>query len=358
MPRTDTPPPPTQPNLCPLCATRRLGGPVPDPIGRYSLAYGSQYRCSACDAWLCVTCGGKPVPDSGVRCGVCSTPQESQKPQVSPPHAMLPRSEDEATCIRVTKTKARPCQSRPTEWPAIPGEPAPVPACWVHLSEEERQNCTRARDLRRAERARIWAEGEPERQRRATEAEAERRVRLAACPCKERLPEKAGMRSGRYPAPNRCTGCDSWLCASCDRVRVVTEGAQCETCRPHVTEPGCNGDHTEEGDPYYRITVGGLECFDEAMCLLIRAGAQNGGAPRVFVVRLPICDSQAEALEALETFDSGSDAGSIEVELVPEGTKATVAPGLPEPDLSGLGDIESWWLANGYPAGDKRHRLR
>ncbi|MER7179485.1 hypothetical protein ABT404_08370 [Streptomyces hyaluromycini] len=136
----------------------------------------------------------------------------------------------------------------------------------------------------------------------------------------------------------------------------MTEGAQCETCRPHVTEPACNGDHAEEDGPYYRITVGGLECFDEAMCLLIRAGAHNGGTPRVFAVHLPICDSQAEALEALKTFGRGSDAGVIEVELVPEGSKTMVDPGLPEPDLSGLGDIESWWLANGYPPGERWRR--
>ncbi|MFI6348731.1 hypothetical protein [Streptomyces sp. NPDC050560] len=138
----------------------------------------------------------------------------------------------------------------------------------------------------------------------------------------------------------------------------MAEGAQCETCRPHVTEPACKGDHAEEDDPYYRITVGGLENFNEAMCLLIRAGAHNGGTPRVFAVRLPICSSQAEALKALKTFDRGSDAGTIEVELVPEGTEATVDPGLPEPALSGLGDIESWWLANGYPPGDRRRRLQ
>ncbi|CAM5653952.1 hypothetical protein SPURM210S_00907 [Streptomyces purpurascens] len=164
------------------------------------------------------------------------------------------------------------------------------------------------------------------------------------------------MHSARYPFPNRCKGCDSWLCASCDRVRVATEGAQCETCSPHVTEPACNGDHAEKDGFYYRITLGGLECFDEAMCLLIRAGAHNGGAPRVFAVHLPICGSQAEALEALKSFDRGSDAGSIEVELVPEEAKARVDPGLPEPDLSGLRDMEGWWLANGYPAGDSRRR--
>ncbi|MEV7060921.1 hypothetical protein AB0N95_36405 [Streptomyces microflavus] len=164
------------------------------------------------------------------------------------------------------------------------------------------------------------------------------------------------MRSARYPAPNRCKECDSWLCASCDRVRVVTEGAQCETCRPQVSEPACNVDHAEEDGPYYRITVGGLENFDEAMCLLIRSRAHNGGAPRVFAVHLPICDSQAEALKALKTFDRGSDAGTIKVELVPEGAEAMVDPSLPEPDLSGLGDIESWWLANGYPPGGRRRR--
>ncbi|MER0476799.1 hypothetical protein ABR737_00240 [Streptomyces sp. Edi2] len=165
------------------------------------------------------------------------------------------------------------------------------------------------------------------------------------------------MRSTRYPAPNRCKGCGSWLCASCDRVRVAAEGAQCETCRPQAVQPLRCGDHTEEDGPYYRITVGSLENFAEAIGLVIRAGAHNGGDPRVFAVHLPVCDSQATALEALRTFDLGSDAGSIKVELVPEDAKAVVAPGLPEPDLSGLGDIESWWSAHAYPA-DGRRKMR
>jgi hypothetical protein len=176
---------------------------VPDSIDRYSLADSSQYRCSACDAWLCAGCRDRPVAAAGVRCGVRSTPQGSEGPQVFPPRPALPGPGNEETCIRMVKTKAHRCSSTPTEWPTIPGEPAPVPACWTHLSEEERENCTRARNLRSAERARTWAEGEPERQRRAAEAEAERRVRLRACPCDEQLPGKEEMRSAGYPAPSR-----------------------------------------------------------------------------------------------------------------------------------------------------------
>ncbi|WP_405772027.1 hypothetical protein OHU34_42750 [Streptomyces sp. NBC_00080] len=104
--------------------------------------------------------------------------------------------------------------------------------------------------------------------------------------------------------------------------------------------------------------MGGLECFEEAICLLIRAGAHHGGSPRVFAVHLPICRSQAEALEVLKGFRCGSDAGSIEVGLLPEGAKVVVDHGLLEPDLSGLGDIESWWYANRYPASSRSHRQR
>ncbi|MCZ1011907.1 hypothetical protein [Streptomyces lydicus] len=231
-------------------------------------------------------------------------------------------------------------------------------SCWVHLSEEERESCTRARGLRNAEQARIWAEGEPERQRRAAEAAAERRARLAACPCAEQLPEEAGTRSTGYPAPSRCKGCDSWLCASCDRVRVAAEGAQCDTCRPQPAQPSLCSGHAEEDGPYYRIRVGSLECFAAAIGLVIRAGAHNGGDRREFAVHLPVCESQATALEALKAFDLGSDRGSITVELVPDGAEAVVDPGLPEPDLSGLGDIDGWWSANAYPAGNRRRRPR
>ncbi|MFF3166764.1 hypothetical protein [Streptomyces sp. NPDC003273] len=137
---------------------------------------------------------------------------------------------------------------------------------------------------------------------------------------------------------------------------MPNEGAQCDGCRAYVTAPACNGDHRDEDEPYYRITVGGLECFTEAMGWLIRAGAHSGGRSRVFAVHLPVCDSQAEALEALKTFDSGSDAGNIKITLVPEDATAVVDPGLPQPDLSGLGDIDRWWYANGYPPGDRMHQ--
>jgi hypothetical protein len=229
----------------------------------------------------------------------------------------------------------------------------PVAACLAHLDEEERENCLRARDLRTAEQRRIWAAGEPERQRLAAEAAAAKQALQAAYPCGERRPEELGTYSWGLFAPNRCKGCDSWLCASCDWVHVETEGGQCETCRPQATEPAPSGDHAQDR-PHYRIKLPGLKSITEALRLLIRAGARNGGDRRVFAVDLPICDSQAEALELLETFDFGSYE-AIEVKLVPEGAQARVDPSLPEPDLSSLGDTESWWQANAYPrkAADK-----
>ncbi|MFF7242034.1 hypothetical protein [Streptomyces collinus] len=353
MPHADIPQP-TQLDSCPLCATRRTEDLVPDVVGRYSLASGAQYRCSACDAWLCAGCGDRPVADAAGRCGVCCAPQGAKRRQAIPSPGILPASAGETTCIRRLKTQARRCSNPPTDWPEVEGEPAPVAACWVHLSAKEREDCNRARSLRAAEARKIWEEGEPERQRRAAEAEAERLARVASCPCAEQLPESVEKPFGG-PAPNRCKGCGSWLCASCDQVRVPNEGAQCEGCRPDVTEPACNGDHSED-EPYYRITVGGLECFTEAMGWLIRAGAHSGGRSRVFAVHLPVCDSQAEALEALKTFASGSDAGNIKVTLVPEDATVAVDPGLPQPDLSGLGDIDRWWYANGYPPGDRMHQ--
>ncbi|MEU7297675.1 hypothetical protein AB0A76_31515 [Streptomyces exfoliatus] len=100
--------------------------------------------------------------------------------------------------------------------------------------------------------------------------------------------------------------------------------------------------------------MGGLECFTEAMRLLIRAGARNGGNPRQFAVDLPVGSGQAQALEDLKTFSLGSDEGSIKVTLVPEDANRAVDPDLPDPDLSGLGDIDGWWLAHGYPARSRR----
>jgi len=356
MPHSHTPPAPTQPDLCPLCALRRTGGSSADSIGRYTLTGGAQYRCSACDTWLCADCAGSPVAGLALPCGACSTTQEPQGQPQTPPAGGLGWVVAAQPCGRPLKSKAGRCPNSPTQWPTIPGEPEPVRACWTHLSKDERQRCTRARSLRDAERARAWAAGAPERERRAAEAEAERLARLAACPCSEQLPEDAGPFSTDYPLTTRCKECDSWLCASCGRVRVGSEGEQCETCQPHATTPAPENGPVPEGAPHYRITVGSLEdeYFTDAMSLLIRAGARNAGTRRTFAVALPICPSQAEAVAHLETCAGGSETGRIVVELVASSAEATVDPALPQPDLSGLGDIDTWWSANGYPP--KGHR--
>lgn len=191
---------------------RRAADPVPDSLGRYSLADGSQYRCSVCDTWLCADCGDRPAAGAGDSCSRCSTPQGPEgTPALPTPRSDSTAPAPAARCVRTLKSKASRCKVGPTDWPEIPGEPAPVLACWTHLSEEERANCTQARGIRDAERARIWAAGEPERKRRAAEAEAEQRERLATCPCAEQLPEDAAMRRTSYPTPNRCNGCGSWL---------------------------------------------------------------------------------------------------------------------------------------------------
>ncbi|MEU1192733.1 hypothetical protein [Streptomyces sp. NPDC005859] len=80
------------------------------------------------------------------------------------------------------------------------------------------------------------------------------------------------------------------------------------------------------------------------MCLLIRAGAHNGGSPRVLAVHLPICRSQAEALEALTGFHCGSDAGTTEVELLLAG---------PMVDLLQHGPAAAVWR----PVRDPEHRV-
>jgi len=358
MPHPDTIPAPTQPDLSSLCTLRRQGGAQRDSIGRYSLTHGSQYRCSACDTWLCAHCGSSPVPDPAAGCNDCSAPQQPRQPSPVPVPAAAPfwLAKPAQLCGRLLKAKVGRCTHNPAEWPTIPGEPAPVRACWTHLSDDERLSCTRARGLRDAERAREWAAGAPERQRLAAEAEAERLARLAACPCAVQLPEDAGPVSTGYPFTSHCKECDSLLCASCGRVRVQAEGGQCETCRPQATTPV----RAREGAAHYRITVGSLEQehFEDAMGLLIRAGARNGGEKRVFAIDLPIGPSQAEAVAYLETCASASTTGRVLVELVPNGAQVSVDPQLPQPDLSGLGDIDSWWCANGYPARDKGRQPR
>ena len=79
----------------------------------------------------------------------------------------------------------------------------------------------------------------------------------------------------------------------------------------------------------------------------------GGGGSRTFAVDLPICPSQAQALEGLSC-DFGSDGREITVKLVPGDAEAAVDPDLPEPDLSGLADIHAWWGDNAYPPKEKQ----
>ena len=250
-------------------------------------------------------------------------------------------------CTRWAATKRRPCQREAAEWPAVAGEPEPVVACWSHLTDSERELCRRARELANAERARIWWEGQPERERLAAEAERQRQAKLATCPCWDRLPQGPAGYARWYPAASRCTVCQSWLCASCERVRVESEGGQCETCRPPTTEGALQAQVT---GPFFLVTLGGLEDhdFERAMQLLIRAGARNGGRARTFRVDTPLGASQLEALGDLEDLHDG-DCVTITVEPGDDGSmKVRVDPDAPQPDLSGLGNTDNWWFANGY----------
>ena len=45
------------------------------------------------------------------------------------------------------------------------------------------------------------------------------------------------------------------------------------------------------------------------------------------------------------------------MQLLPGDAEVLVDPELPEPDLSGLGDIDTWWYEHGYPASDKMRTL-
>lgn len=251
-------------------------------------------------------------------------------------------------CTRWAPTKGRACQRLAAEWPVVSGEPAPVAACWSHLTDPEREACHNARSLAYAERARIWQKGQPERDRLAAEAERERQVKLATCSCREGLPQGLAGNARWYPAASRCTVCRSWLCASCERMRVDAEGGQCEACRPPAKDGTVQAQAT---GPFFLIELGGLdnEDFEYAMHLLIRAGARNGGQARAFRVDTPLGASQLEALGDLEDLDD-NDSVTLTVEPGAQGDmKVHVDPDVPQPDMSGLGDTDKWWYANSYP---------
>jgi hypothetical protein len=250
------------------------------------------------------------------------------------------------TCTRWAATTRRPCQREAALWPAVPGEPERVVACWSHLTGPEREACRRARDLVAAERAKIWQEGQPERDRLAAEAEREQQAKLATCPCQEGLPQGTPGHVGWWPDAPQCAECRSWLCASCERVRVKAEAGQCEACRPSAKDSPPPAQTT---GPFFLITLGGLENFEFVVQLLIRAGARNGGQYRVLRVDTPLGESQREALRYLE--EHSSEPVTLTFEPGTSGdTEVRIDPAAPQPDLSGLGDIETWWFTNGYPS--------
>ncbi|MBS2966315.1 hypothetical protein KGA66_24935 [Actinocrinis puniceicyclus] len=84
------------------------------------------------------------------------------------------------------------------------------------------------------------------------------------------------------------------------------------------------------------------------MQLLIRAGARNTGRARAFRVDTPLGASQLEALGGLEDLND-SDCVTITIEPGDDGSmNIRVDPDAPQPDLSGLGNTDNWWFANGH----------
>ena len=100
-------PPQAQPNPCPLCVMRGAAGAAPESIGRYSLAHGAQFRCSACDAWMCVDCGDRPSGGAGARCGACSLPPKPETPAPRPAEQTIPSAAG-VTCGRYLKKQGGP----------------------------------------------------------------------------------------------------------------------------------------------------------------------------------------------------------------------------------------------------------
>ncbi|MFF3460467.1 hypothetical protein ACFYXH_40555 [Streptomyces sp. NPDC002730] len=136
------------------------------------------------------------------------------------------------SCSRL-KRDQRPCRHNVTDWPAYDDMPAPVVACWTHLTDPEREQCKAARERRskesrqryeqlRAERA---ARGEPEPQQVFREAR----------PCSGQCITEADLwdqeNPGRYYDHSdskmvACARCDQHVCILC-RDRNHSVGTSC-----------------------------------------------------------------------------------------------------------------------------------
>ncbi|XVV34971.1 hypothetical protein ACQPXT_13385 [Streptomyces sp. CA-100214] len=134
------------------------------------------------------------------------------------------------SCSRLTRHR-RPCRATAADWPAYEGMPAPVPACWTHLTAAERELCTAARARRNLE--------SRERLERMLAEQAERGepgpqpVYREARPCVGRCITRADLRDREGPGYDHsdsdmvtCAHCDESVCILC-RGRDHMLGTRC-----------------------------------------------------------------------------------------------------------------------------------
>lgn len=165
------------------------------------------------------------------------------------------------TCSRLTRDR-RPCGHGVTDWPAYDGMPAPVPACWTHLTAAERELCKAARARRREDNRQRYermmadraARGEPEPQ------PVYREARPCIGQCITKADKRARDGSGSYDASDSeivaCAHCDETVCILC-RGRNHSLGTPCTS--PSATEddqlPRNVGDEIDHGpNPRARLT--------------------------------------------------------------------------------------------------------
>ncbi|MDX3672687.1 hypothetical protein [Streptomyces europaeiscabiei] len=125
-------------------------------------------------------------------------------------------------CSRLTRHQ-RPCRLDAAEWPAFDGMPAPVAACWTHLTAVEREQCKAARVRRNKEH-----------QERCLQRQAELAARGVVKPqpvavyeerrCNGQCITRADLVDRQHPgmhhdhsdsAISACANCDDVICILC-----------------------------------------------------------------------------------------------------------------------------------------------
>lgn len=161
--------------------------------------------------------------------------------------------EDLVSCSRLTRDQ-RPCRHNTTDWPTYEDMPAPVAACWTHLTDPEREQCKAARARRNEESRRRF---EQLRAELTARGELPEQVFRDEQPCNGQCITKAGLWDRENPGRHydhsdssmvACARCDETVCILC-RDRNHAMGTSCTSPSAILSDelPSAAGEEIDNG---------------------------------------------------------------------------------------------------------------